>query len=145
MYFIRTNLDENKKENEEIHFDKNFYLLSGFNENTSVLSHSLIITEMFFEESNKENMLTDCKVISGENCSEVLICCMIQDANCYIKIYSLNFFQQSYDHIYLNSVRTVSIINDVLCFFPVDIISRGIRKPLTFNLERKVWKFMNKL
>ena len=72
-----------------------FFLKKEFFENNQILSNSLVISELVFEEpSNSSNEFHKCKIIKSDNYAEILICFLILDQNACAKIYSLSFFQE---------------------------------------------------
>ena len=139
MHLIRTNLEENIKDNTKINFNNNLYILPSICENPAILNCSSIVTELFYEEINKENKLSKCEIIKSNSQFEILLCILICDSIPYVKIYSINFCQQNFENfLAINCVKTVFILNMVFDIFPINLFEKNIKHPNICNLAKKV-------
>jgi len=145
FHYIRMNVDEKQKEDNTIQFGDNFYTLynlyNNVNENDKLLAHSTLITDMFFEENSKENILNKCEIIKGNNLSEVYIYMLIHDSTSYVKLYSVDFMNQNYDNpIAMKCVKKVSVLNEVRDMFSFDLYEKHPEYPKVLNVKKKMYK-----
>jgi hypothetical protein len=138
-------IDEKQKEDNTIQFGENFYTLYNLHnnaiENDRLLAHSTIITDMFFEENSKENILNNCQIIRGNSLSEAYIFMLIHDSTSYVKLYSVDFMNQNYDNpIAIKCVKKVSVLNEVRDMFSFDLFELHQEYPKVLNVKKKMHK-----
>jgi len=102
---------------------------------------STLATDMFFEETNKENILEKCKIIKGSDLSEIFIYMLINDNSSYVKIYSVDLMNQNYDNpIATKSVKKVSVINEVRNIFSMSFFQSYTAYPEVYDIKKKMYK-----
>ena len=103
--------------------------------------HSNLITDMFFEESNKENIISKCEITKGNNLSEIFIFMLIEDNSSYVKLYSVDFLNQNYDNLIVaKSVKKISVFNDIRDIFRFSIYEQHTNYPNVLNVKKKLYK-----
>ena len=145
FHYVRLNHEEKVKENNTIQFQNYFFTLhnlhNNLNDNPDLMMQSTLSTDMFFEETNKENILEKCKIIKGADISEIYIYMLIRDNSSYVKIYSVDLMNQNYDNpIATRSVRKVSVVNEVRNMYSMSFFSSQAGYPEVYDIKKKIYK-----
>ncbi|KAL4431853.1 hypothetical protein ABPG74_012665 [Tetrahymena malaccensis] len=159
IHVIRANIEESEKENTKLNLTNSFYSLSHFNElsqgffpsSSSAaalgIPNSQIVTEIFFEESIKVNMMEKCQIIKTNNYGEFLIAMLIFDTTCYLKLYSLSFINntQALDttNFQVNALKNFVIINDVVDFYPFNLFQNEVSIPVVSDIQKQIQRRRN--
>ncbi|EGR27146.1 hypothetical protein IMG5_201710 [Ichthyophthirius multifiliis] len=153
IHLIRANLEAFEKDSTKLNLNGIFYSLGHFSEGDFLpeMNTSYIVSEIFFEESIKVNMMQKCAILKSGNHGEFIIAMLIFDTSCYLKLYSLSFVNQgenmqnvdSVQNFQINALKNFVIINDVLDFFPVNLFQTEVSIPQIQDFQKQVLRRKN--